>query len=83
MSSTLNDNKRRIPYWLIYSKKKNAIWKHEFSSGPSAVKELDTQMAKLPQDERLRADWRIEECSREVDEDVFLRNETQKEYDKF
>lgn len=53
--------------YVIYSKKKNAVWaggpRMTFLTHAQAKTELDRQMARLPEDVRARVDWAIEERS--------------------
>lgn len=50
----------KITEWVIFSKKKNAIWLYPFSTRIAAQLEWEAQMAKLTQVQRELADWKIE-----------------------
>ena len=57
----------RQPYCIIYSEKKNAIWKDIFRSFSEAKIELDTQLRHLPEDQKLLSDWHVEERNSQFD----------------
>jgi hypothetical protein len=55
--------RKLVDFWVIISAKKQAIWKGTFNSYQEAEDERVKQMSMLSDEQKVKADWKVEKHS--------------------
>lgn len=63
----MTDEPRIGYHWIIYSKRKNAIWQRQFFDRKEAQDELDRQKKMLTPELRQEVDWEILQRTHRID----------------